>query len=312
VEANPNTFDPEKARILAQGGVNRISFGAQSFNKNELEILQRDHDPASVPRAFDIARAAGITNLNLDLIFGIPNQTLASWEFSLSRALELAPDHMSCYSLIYEPTTAMTARMQKGDFQKIDEDLELEMFDHVYQRLAAAGFTRYETSNYARDGRMCQHNLAYWKAHNWLGLGPSAGNHVALTPQDTTDLSPQSPAAWQWKNTASLTHYLNALCDDATQLPITQMESLPRQKWAASAAIFWLRLHEGLIYSDFQNRTGINPQSTLEKTLAPFAAQGFVELLPDSARITQPGVAVSDHILKRVLSALESDARTGD
>jgi len=153
--------------------VNRISFGVQSFNPAELRMLQRDHDPASVAEAFAVARSAGLTNLNLDLIFGIPGQTLASWEYSLARALELDPTHLSCYSLIYEPQTAMTTRLRQGAFQKIDEENELAMFEHVYRRLRAAGFTRYETSNYARS-LPCRHNLIYWKAGNWLGLGPTA------------------------------------------------------------------------------------------------------------------------------------------
>ena len=110
VEGNPNTFDAERAAVLFAGGVNRLSFGAQSFHKSELATLQRDHDPENVAKAFAIARAAGFTNLNVDLIFGIPGQTLTSWEESLRQALELGPTHMSCYSLTYEPTTAMTAR----------------------------------------------------------------------------------------------------------------------------------------------------------------------------------------------------------
>src|SRR5262249_47191107 len=148
VEANPNTFDPDRARALVAHGVNRISFGAQSFVPSELKTLQRDHDPDNVPRAFEIARSAGLHNLNVDLIFGIPGQTLDTWEFSLASALALQPDHMSCYSLIYEPNTAMTSRMKRGEFTPIDEELELQMFEHVYQRLRGAGFTRYEVSNY--------------------------------------------------------------------------------------------------------------------------------------------------------------------
>ncbi len=192
VEANPNTFTAEKAAVLAAAGVNRISCGAQSFNRAELSTLQRDHDPASVAPAFEFARRAGIDNLSLDLIFGIPGQTLASWEFSLANALALAPAHISCYSLTYEPNTAMTARLKRGEFAAMDEEMELELFNHVHARLRAAGFARYEITNYGRmdspdlrEGaaggvRACAHNLAYWKSRNWLAFGPSGGAHVAL------------------------------------------------------------------------------------------------------------------------------------
>jgi oxygen-independent coproporphyrinogen-3 oxidase len=321
IEANPNTFDAEKAAILVSGGgmgsgggvkgVNRISFGAQSFNRDELRVLQRDHDPESVPAAFEVARRAGLTNLNLDLIFGIPGQTLASWEHSLARALELSPAHMSCYSLIYEPNTTLTARMRAGDFRPIDEDTELALFEHVYTRLRAAGFVRYETSNYARAAR-CEHNLIYWKAGNWLGLGPSAGSHVAL-PKEHVGRA-DAPVAWQWKNTGSLTHYLEGLpagglgSGGEGQVPITQMEALERRKWAAGAAVFWLRLQEGLNFEEFRRRTGIDCRHALEQVLKPFVALGFAEVTTEVARITERGVAVSDHILKRVLPALESES----
>ncbi len=319
IEANPNTFDADKARILVAAGVNRISFGAQSFNPPELAMLQRDHDPASVPAACAIARHAGLANLNLDLIFGIPGQTLASWEFSLARALELQPTHLSCYSLIYEPNTPMTARLRQNDLQKIDEEAELAMFNYVYRRLRDAGFTRYETSNYARTAppTPCQHNLIYWKAGNWLAFGPSAGSHMALTvPVASARASSaienqksniENPVAWQWKTTPSLAHYIDALPPGATHLPITQMEPLTRQKWAAGAAVFWLRLNEGLNYQEFAARTGIHPEPALRRILQPYVELGFAELTPTAARITDPGVAVSDHILKRVLAALEQN-----
>jgi len=304
VEANPNTFDADKARVLTAGGVNRLSFGAQSFVPAELTTLQRDHDPESVPAAFATARAAGIENLNLDLIFGIPGQTLASWAHSLNRALELQPTHMSCYSLTYETGTGMTARLRRGEVHKIDEDLELQMFDHVYRRLSDAGFFRYETSNYARgtaaSARVCLHNILYWKAANWLGLGTSAGSHIARP-----DLADGSAVTWQWKNIGSLAHYLGAFSEKHPHVPIAQMEVLSRSKWSAAAAVFWLRLTEGLNFAAFEARTGVNVAPALRRVLEPFAEMGLAEISSTRARLTEKGVAVSNHILARVLHALE-------
>ena len=220
VEANPNTFDADKARVLVAGGVNRLSFGAQSFVPSELKTLQHPiTTPETASRQPSQPRAyAGIENLNLDLIFGIPGQTLDSWEHSLSRALALEPSHMSCYSLTYETGTGMTARLRRGEVHKIDEDLELQMFDHVYRRLSDAGFFRYETSNYARgsatNARVCRHNMIYWKAGNWLGIGTSAGSHFALP--DRRD----ETVTWQWKNIGSLAHYLDALPAENPHVPI--------------------------------------------------------------------------------------------
>ncbi len=308
VEANPNTFDAERAAALVSAGVNRISFGAQSFVPAELKTLQRDHDPASVSAAFQTARRAGIQNLNLDLIFGIPGQTLDSWAFSLDQALGLSPSHISCYSLTYESGTGMTARLRRGEIQQIDEDLELQMFDHVYHRLRDAGFIRYETSNYARapDGQspqICRHNLAYWKAANWLGFGTSAGSHIALPHLPTTTAI--APVAWQWKNAGSLAHYLGALVPKSPRIPVSQLEALPQKKWSAAATVFWLRLGEGLNFSEFQNRTGVDVREPLSRVLSPFAQMGLAEITDSTALITEKGVPVSDHILARVLVALE-------
>jgi oxygen-independent coproporphyrinogen III oxidase len=308
IEANPNTFDLCKAQVLAAGGVNRVSFGAQSFHAAELRMLERDHDPESVPAAFAAAREAGLSNLNVDLIFGIPGQTLASWDVSLARALELEPSHMSCYSLIYEPNTPMTARLRTGDIHRIDEDTELAMFEHVYRRLRDAGFTRYETSNYARSAP-CQHNLIYWRAGNWLGLGPSAGSHVARPEIEDQTTGHEVPVAWQWKNVGSLTHYLDALRPGASTPPCTQMERLTRRRWAAGAGVFWLRLNEGLNFEEFGARTGVDVRAALRRVLTPFLDLGLVELTTRNARITDRGVAVSDHILKRVLAGIEDERR---
>lgn len=300
VEANPNTFDAARAKVLKAGGVNRMSFGAQSFHLAELRMLQRDHDPESVAEAFAIARDVGIDNLNVDLIFGIPGQTVESWEVSLARALELEPSHMSCYSLIYEPQTAMTARLARGEFGRIDEETELAMFEHVYRRLRGSGFVRYETSNYARPGRECRHNLAYWKAANWLGWGPSAGSHLALPESSGYGV------AWQWKNAGSLAHYLSTLDCPEPRVPVSGLEGLSRKAWAGAAAVFWLRLAEGLSFSEFQGRTGVDARPVLERVLGAYVESGHAEILDDAARITESGVAVSNHILSRVLAAFQA------
>jgi oxygen-independent coproporphyrinogen-3 oxidase len=290
VEANPNTFDIDRAAALAQHAVNRLSFGAQSFHANELRTLQRDHDPENVPKAFAIARAAGITNLNLDLIFGIPGQTLASWNSSLDQALALKPQHMSCYSLTYEPNTAMTARMKKGEFTPIDEDLELDMFNLVHTRLQSENFTRYEISNYARAGEQCQHNIHYWKASNWLAWGPSAAAHLNRH---------------RWKNAANLTHYMSALNVTNPQLPLTQHEHLTPRQWAAETAIFWLRLTEGLNYAEFQQRTGVDAKPLLEPALKKYVDLQLVELHPTHIQLTEKATPISNRILRDALAAFD-------
>ncbi|MGP1272972.1 MAG: radical SAM family heme chaperone HemW [Phycisphaerales bacterium] len=178
VECNPETATPVLFARLADGGVNRLSIGAQSFDPRHLRTLERLHDPEKVLPALEMAHAAGIHRCSVDLIYAIPGQSLADLDRDLDRALDLPIEHLSAYNLTYEPNTAMTKRLARGEFNPVDEDDEARMFERVGERLAGAGFVRYEVSNYAKPGRECRHNLAYWRQESWLAAGPSASAHV--------------------------------------------------------------------------------------------------------------------------------------
>jgi coproporphyrinogen III oxidase-like Fe-S oxidoreductase len=229
VECNPETVTPELMEILVQGGVNRVSMGAQSFNPVHLKTLERWHDPASVPRALSIARDAGISRRSIDLIFGIPGQTLDDWKSDLDAALALGTTHLSCYNLTYEPNTAMTARKNRGEFAAADEDLEVEMYSATLAALRAAGLERYEVSNYARPGDEARHNLAYWHQEQWLAAGPSASAHVA---------------GHRWKNLPRLDDYLSF--SDEGFAAITDHEPPDAQRALAERIMTGLRLARGL------------------------------------------------------------------
>ena len=178
VECNPESASGELMGVLKAGGVTRISMGAQSFIAKHLKTLERTHDPENVARGLENARAAGIGRQSVDLIYAIPGQTLSEWESDLDRALSLGTTHLSCYNLTYEPQTQMTARMRRGEFVPVDEDLEAEMFEVTSRKLEAKGLLRYEVSNYAALGMESRHNLAYWLQEDWLAAGPSASGHV--------------------------------------------------------------------------------------------------------------------------------------
>ncbi len=233
VEANPETITAELAQLLAAGGVNRISVGAQSFNQTHLKTLERWHDPAKVGAAIDLARAAGITRQSLDLIFAIPGQTLEDWAHDLDTGLALGTTHLSAYNLTYEPATAMTARLHKGEFNPTDEDLEIDMLELLVTKTTAAGLDRYEVSNFAAPGHECQHNLAYWRQHDWLAAGPSASAHLA---------------GHRWKNTPNLRTYLAdyLATNNAGVPPITDHEPPDPRRALAEKIMTGLRLREGL------------------------------------------------------------------
>lgn len=227
VECNPETATPELMRTLAHAGVNRISIGAQSFNTTHLETLSRWHDPESVPRAIALARDAGIPRISIDLIYAIPGQTLDDWKRDLDHALDLAVEHISAYSLTYEPGTAMTARLARGDFTPIDDDTDAEMMRTTRDILADAGYRRYEVSNYALPGVECRHNLAYWRQEPWLAAGPSAAAHIA---------------GYRWKNIPHLGKYL----ENPARPAVIDLETPDPARALAERIMTGLRLAEGL------------------------------------------------------------------
>jgi oxygen-independent coproporphyrinogen-3 oxidase len=178
LEANPGTVDRAYLAGLRAMGVNRLSFGVQSAVAGELAFLEREHDFPAVVEAMTLSRAAGFDNVNLDLIYGVPGQTLASWEHSLRAALALEPEHLSLYCLTIEQGTPMQRRLQNGLFEPPDPDLAADQYNLACDLLAGRGYEHYEISNWARPGRACEHNLTYWRNGEYLGLGAGAHGHA--------------------------------------------------------------------------------------------------------------------------------------
>lgn len=280
VECNPETVTPELMDILAAGGVNRVSLGAQSFNPRHLKTLERWHEPASVERAVGCARAAGIARQSVDLIFGIPGQTLADWEHDLGRALALGTTHLSCYDLTYEPNTAMTARRDRGEFPPADEDLEVAMFEVALRQTRASGLARYEVSNYAKPGHECRHNLAYWRQEDWLAAGPSASGHVR---------------GHRWKNRARLDDYLSI--DDDGFAPITDHEPPDPARAIRERIMLGLRLAEGLDAGALTASVRSEPAATrLTDAARWFAEHGWMAVESGRWRLTDAGFLFADRV----------------
>jgi putative oxygen-independent coproporphyrinogen III oxidase len=178
-ESNPDSVDDVALRTLAAGGVNRVSFGVQSVRQHVLDVLDRTHDPSRVPCVVSWAREAGIEQINIDLIYGAPEESLADWEASLDAVLDLRPDHVSAYSLIVEPGTALARRIARAELPMTDEDDIADKYLVADRVLTAAGFGWYEVSNWARDrASRSRHNLSYWTEGDWWGVGPGAHSHV--------------------------------------------------------------------------------------------------------------------------------------
>jgi oxygen-independent coproporphyrinogen-3 oxidase len=179
VEANPGSVSARKAALLRSLGVNRISLGVQSWNDELLKLLGREHNAAQAEASFHLLRDAGFTNLNIDLMFGLPGQTLAQWEATLRKTIALGPEHISTYCLTYEEDTEFFARQARGEFRE-DPDSDASFLESAMRMLESAGFEHYEISNYARPGYASAHNRGYWAGEDYLGIGPSAFSTVGF------------------------------------------------------------------------------------------------------------------------------------
>lgn len=294
VECNPETVTPELMGVLAAGGVNRVSLGAQSFEARHLKTLERWHDPANVARAIELARAAGIERQSLDLIYAIPGQTIEEWGRDLDRAVAMGTTHVSAYNLTYEPNTAMTARKNRGEFSPMEEELEIEMFELAATRLQAAGLERYEVSNYAVPGEEARHNLSYWCQEQWLAAGPSASAHVR---------------GMRWKNTPRLDDYLSI--EDAGYSPIVDFEGFDAARALRERIMTGLRLREGLdataILQDAATLNAAWPER-LQRRVERWAGSGHVVVdTGDGAgsrwRLTDAGMLLADGVAGDLMAA---------
>jgi oxygen-independent coproporphyrinogen-3 oxidase len=290
VEANPESVTPGKARLLEAAGVNRVSLGAQSFDDERLRFLERPHDAAAIERAFRTFREAGFTNQSIDLIFGLPGQTVPEWDRDLTRALALEPEHISCYNLTFEPGTRFYAQMTKGRIRPNDPERDRDLFLHTRSRLADAGLPPYEISNFARPGRACRHNVNYWNAGDYLGLGPGAASHRGGTR--TTNVRPVELYA--------------RLLDSG--LPATESaETLAPAARLAEAAWLGLRLTEGFSLRGLSSKFGLPADQRLAGPIARFTAGGFLETADsgDRVRLTAEGLLFADLVSAAMLETAE-------
>ena len=280
VEANPSSADELKLELLREAGVNRVSFGAQSFHPADLAVLDRLHDPAHIPEAVSLARRAGFDNINLDLIFGVPGQTLDRWLDSLRRAIDLGVEHIACYSLMYEEGTALTRQRQLNLITPCDEESEAAMFEQTADLLTAAGYEHYEVSNFARPGRHCRHNLIYWRNEEYVGVGPSAVSYVDGVRS---------------KNVADVRRYV--LTELARATTPVETESLQGEAHARETAVQLLRLTAGIGVREFRAETGYDPLELFAGPISRFVRSGHLSADGGRIRLTRRGLLVANRVM---------------
>ncbi|MEY2482024.1 MAG: hypothetical protein QOK24_552 [Verrucomicrobiota bacterium] len=207
LEANPGSVSPRKAAALRRLGVNRISLGVQSWDDELLKLLSREHNAAQAEASFQVLRDADFTNLSIDLMFGLPGQTLAQWETALAKTIALGPEHISTYCLTYEEDTEFFARQTRGEFRE-DPDSDARFLESAMRMLEAAGFEHYEISNYARSSYASAHNRGYWAGDDYLGLGPSAFSTIGLQ---------------RWQNVSDYRQYSDRVLAGASAISSTEI-----------------------------------------------------------------------------------------
>ncbi|MBN1449207.1 MAG: radical SAM family heme chaperone HemW [Bacteroidetes bacterium] len=278
VECNPGTVDASQLRGYRSAGVNRLSFGVQSFHADDLLFLSRIHTAEEAEHAIGIAQDAGITNINLDLMFSLPGQTPERWMYNLERARDLGTTHLSCYSLTVEQGTPLARMVVRGMVAMPPEESDAELFTLTMETLEGWGFRQYEVSNYAREGYACRHNLTYWRHEDYLGFGPSAHS------------------TWQgrrWWNLSSLDHWLGAV--DEGRLPEAGGELLDRD--TLRREYIYLRLRsEGIDLVDFRRRFDADLVRDNRAFIDRCFAGGTLRLEDDRLLLTREGILLCDEI----------------
>ena len=285
LETNPGTAEFDRFEGYCAAGVNRISFGVQSFDDGCLARLGRIHDSSQAERAVKLAQDAGLDNLNLDLMYALPGQDLAMAERDIERAVALAPTHISHYQLTLEPNTLFHARPPAGI---PEDDLAWDMQERCQALLAESGFAQYEVSAYARAGRQCAHNLNYWRFGDYLGIG--AGAHGKLT------LPAQERILRRWKKK----HPTEYLAQAGTADAIGGDEDLPADRLPFEFMLNALRLNDGFALDLFSQRTGLSADA-IEPTLRAAEARGWMQREDDRLRTTELGARFLNDVMASFL-----------
>lgn len=294
LEANPGSITTEYLRGLHDIGFNRLSIGIQSFDDEELVMLDRVHTGRQARQAYASAREAGFANVNLDLIYGLSEQPLAAWQQTLEEALALRPEHLSLYALTVEDGTPLARDVARGRVPAPDPDMQAEHYEWTQDRLGRAGFEHYEISNWARPGYRCKHNLVYWQNREYLGLGAGAHSFLngvrfsaVLLPNRYAELVDESAAA---------------LADGSgTMLHIVGAETVTPELSMADTLILGLRLLDGVDAGAFARRYGRGVDAVYGDVLAEFTGYGLLERTPTHLRLTPRGRLLSNELFQRLL-----------
>lgn len=283
LEANPDDITEYSVKEFCKLPFNRVSMGVQSFNDNDLRFLNRRHDSHEAHRAVELWKENGIHNISIDLIYGLPGQTLEAWKTNVKEAINLNIPHISAYMLTYEEGTALYKMLQAGKIKPADDDLSLALFTTLINMLTTAGYIHYEISNFAKQGFFSQHNSSYWTGKKYLGLGPAAHSYNGKNRQ--------------W-NIDSLPKYLEGI---KNELPVTDGEILNLFTCYNDYIVTRMRTMWGIKLSDLQKLFGDNLKNYFFKAAQPYIKERLLIYNEDIIKLSERGIFVSDGIMSDLM-----------
>lgn len=283
IESTPETLNPHKVAILQHAGVNRISLGVQSFQDALLLQLDRGHQSQQIDRAIELLKPA-IPVLSIDLIFGIPGQSLSQWQLDLQRAVDFGLQHLSTYGLTYEKGTPLWKQVNQGLLAPLGDDLELEMYQLAIDFLETNGYQHYEISNFALSGSQCRHNHVYWANHAYWGYGLGAARYVQGRRET---------------NTRNFDAYFAKVFTG--QAPTFQSEVLSPSETAQETAAIQLRRTMGIQIDDFLKQTNYDIRDLLQSNLHNLVQQGYVLESTDSISLNKKGRPLADYLISKLV-----------
>ncbi len=283
MEANPDDLNDKYLQMIREFPFNRLSIGIQSFDDSELLFLKRRHSSQKAKEAVKSAKSVGFNNISIDLMYGLPNQTLDIWNKNLNEALALDIQHISSYHLIYEQGTRLYRLFKLGDVKPVDEDLSVEMFSTMIDRLSSAGFEHYEISNFAKNKLYSKHNSSYWLGNKYLGLGPAAHSFDGQN------------RAW---NIPSISKYVEGI--NLEKLPL-EMEYLDENTRYNDFILTGMRTMWGVNLTELDRLFGRQRKEYCLKSVRKYVNQGFVNQSDDKLKLTREGIFISDGIMSDLM-----------
>ncbi|HGT1575706.1 TPA: radical SAM family heme chaperone HemW [Clostridioides difficile] len=279
IECNPGTLTLEKLKTMKEIGINRLSIGLQAVQEKHLNFIGRIHTYEEFEKNYKDALSVGFKNINVDLMYSLPNQTLCDWKETLEKVVHLNPTHISAYSLILEEGTELYNMYESNKFELIDENVDIEMYEYTINYLKSKGYNQYEISNYSKEGYNCEHNILYWECEYYIGIGAGASGYINEN---------------RYNNVESLEDYHLSLVK--REKPIQESEILSEKDMIEEKIFMGLRMNKGIKFEDFKKKFGIDFRDKYNKQIEMLLARKLINQSFEGIQLTQKGREISNSI----------------